>query len=81
MRLRALTNLSLRKAGDPKDPEYNEWHDWKAGATFDAPEHMDVKRAIARGIAEPAKGMAPKPELTPVAAPADAPAREEVTDG
>ncbi len=49
MRLRALTKMSLRKS-----PDSDEWHRWKAGEVFEAPAHMNVKRAIKRGIAEDA---------------------------
>jgi hypothetical protein len=52
MKLRALTNMSIRKSSDPKDPEYAEWHDWKAGDVFEPPAHMDAARACERGIAE-----------------------------
>jgi hypothetical protein len=42
MKLRAIGTVSLR-AGD-------EWLRWKDGEVFEPPDHMDVKRALARGI-------------------------------
>lgn len=53
--LRALSDMSLRKRPDRR---CNDWHNWKKGTVFTPPPHMDVERAIARGIAEPAKGVA-----------------------
>ena len=47
MKYRALTDLSLRKR---PDPTCEEWHEWKAGEVFTPPPHMDVKKALARGI-------------------------------
>ena len=45
-RYRALTDLSLRRSADRNDPAYEEWHDWPADATFEAPLHMDVEAAL-----------------------------------
>lgn len=56
MALKALVDMSLRKSKDPKDPAYEEWHEWKKGDVFDPPAHMDARRAIERGIAEEVKG-------------------------
>ena len=50
--LRALTDLSLRQSPDPKSPLFEEWHEWKAGAVFTPPAHMNVAKALARGIVE-----------------------------
>ena len=54
-KLRATTALSLRKSSDKKQDSYEEWHEWKAGETFVPPAHMDVKRALERGIVEEVK--------------------------
>ena len=51
-KLRAKTALSLRQSSDKKQDSYDEWHEWKAGETFAPPAHMDVKRALERGIVE-----------------------------
>lgn len=51
-KLRALTDLSLRKSPDPADPLYQQWHEWPAGKVFTPPAHMNVEKALARGIAE-----------------------------
>ena len=50
--LRAITRLSLRKSPDKGSPLWDEWHQWEAGAVFTPPAHMDVARALERGIAE-----------------------------
>ena len=50
--LRALTRLSLRKSPDKDSPLWGEWHEWEEGTVFTPPAHMDVARALARGIAE-----------------------------
>jgi uncharacterized protein YaiE (UPF0345 family) len=52
MKLKALTDMSLRKSADPNDPAYEEWYDWKAGETFDAPSNLKVDLALKRGIVE-----------------------------
>lgn len=52
MKLRALTDLALRKSADPKDPAYEEWYDWPAGTVFEAPPNLEVDKALERGIAE-----------------------------
>ena len=49
---RALTRLSLRRSPDPENPRYQEWHEWREGETFVPPAHMDVARALERGIVE-----------------------------
>ena len=54
-KLRATTALSLRKSSDKKQDSYEEWHEWKEGETFAPPAHMDVKRALERGIVEEVK--------------------------
>ena len=54
-KLRALTDMSLRKSADPKSPAYQEWFDWKAGEVFEAPPNLKVDLALARGIAEVVK--------------------------
>lgn len=54
MRLRALTDMSLRQSPDRKSPLFEEWHNWKKGEEFDPPEHMNVAKALSRGIVEPA---------------------------
>ena len=55
-RLKALTTLSLRKSPDQKSPLYQQWHDWRKDEIFTPPEHMDVKRALERGIVKEVKG-------------------------
>jgi hypothetical protein len=52
---RALTGLSLRKSPDPTSPLYEQWFEWAAGEEFDAPQHLDTKRGVARGIMEQVK--------------------------
>ena len=49
---KAIVDLSLRKAPDPAAPLYGDWHEWPAGTVFEPPKHMDVKRALERGIVE-----------------------------
>jgi hypothetical protein len=49
---RALTDLSLRQSSDKEDPKYNEWFEWPEGKVFEPPEHMDIKKALKRGIVE-----------------------------
>ena len=53
MRLRALTNMSLRQSPDPDSPLYEEWFDWPEGSEFDPPEHLNIDRGYQRGIMEP----------------------------
>lgn len=55
-RLRALTDLALRRSPTPGTPEYEQWHEWPAGTVFDPPPHMRVDLALARGIAEEVSG-------------------------
>ena len=55
-KFKALTDLSLRQSPDPKSPLFNEWHEWKAGTVFEAPDHMNMEKCLERGIVEPAKG-------------------------
>lgn len=52
MKLRAIVDMSLRKSPDPNNPAYEQWHTWKAGTVFEPPAHLNVKRALERGIAE-----------------------------
>lgn len=55
-RYRALVDCSLRQSPDPASPKYEQWHEWPAGTVFDAPKHLDVKRALERGIIEEVSG-------------------------
>lgn len=55
MKLKALTDLSLRQSSDPKSPLYERWHEWKAGTVFAPPAHMRVDKALERGIVEEVK--------------------------
>ena len=74
MKYRALTDLSLRQSKNPKEPKYNQWHEWAAGTVFEPPKHMNVSLSLERGIIEPVGGGPfPEPEEAP-----DEP--EEVTD-
>lgn len=50
MRLRALVDMGLRKSPDLASPLYGEWWDWPANTVFEPPPHLDVARALARGI-------------------------------
>lgn len=50
VRYRALTDLSLRQR---PDRTCNDWHKWPRGTVFTPPPHMDVARALERGIMEP----------------------------
>ena len=52
MKLKAKTDLSLRQTDNKKSDRYEQWHEWKAGQEFEPPKHMDVKRALERGIVE-----------------------------
>ena len=52
---RAVVDMSLRQSADPADPKYNAWFEWPAGAVFEAPPNLNVERALARGIMEPAE--------------------------
>ena len=52
MKLRALTDLSLRKSPDPASPLYEEWFQWRAGTVFEAPPHLKVDLGLQRGIFE-----------------------------
>lgn len=47
---KALVDMSLRKSPNKDSPLYEEWHHWKTGQIFTPPPHMDVKRALARGV-------------------------------
>ncbi len=51
-KLRALTDMSLRKSADPENPKYQEWHEWPKGRVFTPPPNLNVTRALERGIAE-----------------------------
>jgi len=54
---RALTDLSLRQSPDKKSPKYEQWHEWPAGTVFEPPKHMNIPKALERGIIEPADGV------------------------
>ena len=54
-RYKALVDMSLRRAPDPASPLYEKWHDWKKGDVFEPPKHMNIKRAMERGIMEEVK--------------------------
>lgn len=59
IRLRVVTGygpLSLRKSPDKNSPLYLEWYSWGDGQVFEPPEHMNVDRALQRGIVEEVKG-------------------------
>lgn len=60
MKLRAVGTVSLKDGDD--------WIDWKDGEVFEAPDHMNVKKALKRGIVVEAGTRKPKAET-------------EVTDG
>lgn len=61
-RYRALVDMGLRQSPDPSSPKYNEWHEWPAGTVFTPPKHMNVKKALERGIMEEvAEGQGPAP--------------------
>lgn len=49
---RALVDMALRKAPDPKSPLWNEEYSWPAGTVFEAPAHLNIQRALERGIME-----------------------------
>ena len=68
MKYRALTNLSLRQSPDKKSPKFKQWHERPAGTVFEPPKHMNVLRALERGIIEPLGGMMPVTEEEPAAA-------------
>lgn len=62
-KLRALVDMSLRKSADEfvqdeetgetvTNPAWEEWYNWKAGETFEAPPNLMVALALKRGIAE-----------------------------
>lgn len=42
--------LGLRKSPDKTSPLYEEWFDWPDGQVFTPPPHMNVERALERGI-------------------------------
>ena len=56
MKYRAVTDLSLRQSKNPKDPKFEQWHEWPAGTVFEPPKHMNVAKALERGIIEPMGG-------------------------
>lgn len=62
--LRAIVKLSLRKSPDRKSPLWGEWFEWEEGTVFTPPPHMNVARALARGIAEVPKPKAKAKEAT-----------------
>lgn len=47
---RALVDMSLRQSPDPQSPLFERWHDWSAGTVFTPPTHMNIKKALERGI-------------------------------
>ena len=56
MKYRALTDLSLRQSKNPKDPKYEQWHEWPKGTVFEPPKHMNVSLSLERGIIETVGG-------------------------
>lgn len=56
VRLRALTDMSLRQSSDKASPLYQEWFEWPAGTVFEPPAHMNIAKALERGIAEEVDG-------------------------
>ena len=48
--------MSLRQSPEPGTPQYTHWHQWRAGEVFTPPPHMDVAKALARGIVEEVSG-------------------------
>lgn len=48
-------DIRLRQSPDREDPKYELWHVWKAGEVFAPPRHMDVTRALERGLIEEVK--------------------------
>jgi len=54
--LKALTRLSLRQSADKRSKDYDKWFVWEKGNVFDPPKHLNVQRALARGIAQYARG-------------------------
>ena len=61
MKMRALTDLSLRKSPDRTitrdgvevpNPKWDEWYQWTEGKVFTAPSHLKWKRGVERGIME-----------------------------
>jgi len=73
MKYRALTDLSLRQSKNPKDPKFEQWHEWPKGTVFEPPKHMNVVKALERGIIEPVDGPFPVTEEEPATV-------EEVSD-
>lgn len=51
-RYRALVDLALRKSPERGTPGWDEFHEWPAGTVFTPPPHMNVQRALERGIVE-----------------------------
>lgn len=49
-RYRAVVDMSLRQSPDPASPLFEQFFDWAAGQEFVPPKHMNVKRALERGI-------------------------------
>lgn len=43
-----------------RNPDYDDWLEWAAGTVFEPPAHMNVARALERGIAEEAPAPAPR---------------------
>ena len=42
--------LGLRQSPDPKSPLYEAWFTWQDGEVFTPPAHMNMAKALARGI-------------------------------
>lgn len=53
---RALTDLALRKSPRQGEPGYEDFYEWPEGTVFTPPAHMNVERALERGIVEAVDG-------------------------
>lgn len=42
--------LGLRKSPDKESPLYEQWFSWQDGETFTPPPHMNIAKALERGI-------------------------------
>lgn len=47
--------LGLRQSPDPASPLYEEWFSWADGEVFTPPPHMNIEKALKRGIVEEVK--------------------------
>lgn len=47
------SDIRLRQSPDRSDPKYEEWFVWQAGEVFTPPAHMNVEKALARGVILP----------------------------